>query len=79
MLLADELSAFEHSFLQFSPIHFRSKTDFNTDFRFRFLSTMNFSVPQAANSTAVSKDECREFMSVFPGECGALETRFERD
>lgn len=33
---------------------------------FRFLSTLNYSVPLAANSTAVSKDECREFMSVFP-------------
>lgn len=36
-------------------------------FRFRFLSTLNYSVPLAANATAVSKDECREFMSVFPG------------
>lgn len=24
-------------------------------------------MPLAANATAVSKDECREFMSVFPG------------
>lgn len=33
----------------------------------RFLSTLNYSVPLATNATAVSKDECREFMSVFPG------------
>lgn len=35
---------------------------------FRFLSTLNYSMPLATNSTAVSKDECREFMSVFPGK-----------
>lgn len=34
----------------------------------RFLSTLNYSVPLAANGTAVSKDESREFMSVFPGK-----------
>lgn len=33
---------------------------------FRFLSTLNYSVPLATNAT-VSKDECREFMAVFPG------------
>jgi len=32
----------------------------------RSLSTMNHSVPLAANFTAVSKSESREFMSVFP-------------
>lgn len=34
---------------------------------FRTLSTLN-SVPLAANTTAVSKSESREFMSVFPGQ-----------
>lgn len=29
---------------------------------------MNHSVPLAANFTAVSKSESREFMSVFPGK-----------
>lgn len=33
----------------------------------RALSTANRSAPLAANTTAVSKDESREFMSVFPG------------
>lgn len=28
---------------------------------------MNHTVPLAHNATAVSKDESREFMSVFPG------------
>lgn len=43
---------------------------------FRFLSTLNYSVPLATNAT-VSKDECREFMSVFPGNlCGFLEMVF---
>ena len=34
---------------------------------FRTLSTFNHSVPIAARATAVSKDESREFMAVFPG------------
>ncbi|XP_055610732.1 farnesyl pyrophosphate synthase [Uranotaenia lowii] len=32
----------------------------------RTLSTLNFSVPEAAQHTAVSKSESREFMTVFP-------------
>ena len=34
----------------------------------RTLSTLNHTVPVASNATAVSKDESREFMSVFPGK-----------
>lgn len=39
----------------------------------RSLSTMNHSVPLAANFTAVSKSESREFMSVFPGNTCEVE------
>lgn len=49
----------------FSLLHFGNIYFF---FIIRFLSTLNYSVPLATNATAVSKDESREFMSVFPGK-----------
>lgn len=66
-----------HRALLFFFIHFQTIDDYVSDSNFisivivsfhRFLSTLNYSVPLATNATAVSKDECREFMSVFPGK-----------